>query len=295
MHHRRPWFVPALLVAAITAVGLAPAMAVAQEEDDGRLTVGRLRLDPCEDLDGAWCGNLRVPFDRADPAAGTIPVNFEWYPASQAPVGTIVAMEGGPGYPSTGSRDYYLELFGGLQRSRNLLLVDNRGTGASGLVNCRPLQRWRLALGEEEYDRRLAACGDQLNSARRLPGGDFVHGSDLYGTANAARDLADVLTALGTGPVDLYGDSYGSWFGQTFAVRYPRLLRSLTLDATWPVLGTDPFHVSSIETARTAFDLACRRSVACALAAPGSSMARIRALAARWPPRPAGAQTPEPR
>ena len=294
MRHRRSWFVPALLLAAITAVGLAPAMAVAQEEDDGRLTVGRLRLDPCEDLDGAWCGNLRVPYDRADPAAGTIPINFEWYPAEQAPVGTIVAMEGGPGYPSTGSRDYYIELFAGLQRTRNLLLVDNRGTGTSGLINCRPLQRWHLALGDDEYDRRLAACGDQLNTARQLPGGGLVHGSDLYGTANAARDLADVLAALETGPVDLYGDSYGSYFGQTFAARYPRLLRSLTLDATWPVLGTDPFYISTIETARIAFDLTCRRSVACALAAPGSSMARIGALAERLRRAPVVGRTREP-
>ena len=293
MRHRRSRFVPALLLAAITAVGLAPTVAVAQEEDD-QLAVGRLRLDPCEDLDGAWCGNLRVPFDRADPAAGTIPINFEWYPAEQAPVGTMVAMEGGPGYPSTGSRDYYLELFDGLQRTRNLLLVDNRGTGTSGLINCRPLQRWHLALGDDEYDRRVAACGEQLNTARQLPGGASVHGSDLYGTANAARDLADVLAALATGPVDLYGDSYGSYFGQTFAARYPRLLRSLTLDATWPVLGTDPFYISTIETARIAFDLACRRSVACALAAPGSSMARIGALAERLRQAPVVGQTREP-
>jgi pimeloyl-ACP methyl ester carboxylesterase len=294
MRHRRSWFVPALLVAAIAAVGLTPGLAVAQEEDDGRLTVGQLRLDPCEDLGGAWCGRLRVPYDRADPAAGTIPINFEWYPAELTPEGTIVAMEGGPGYPSTGSRDSYLELFGGLRRTRNLLLVDNRGTGASGLINCRPLQRWHLALGEEEYDRRLAACGDQLDTTRPLPGGGFVHGSDLYGTANAARDLADVLAALQTGPVDLYGDSYGSWFGQTFAARYPRLLRSLTLDATWPVLGSDPFYVSTIETARIAFDLACRRSVACALAAPGSSMTRIGALAERLRRAPVVGRTREP-
>jgi pimeloyl-ACP methyl ester carboxylesterase len=293
MRHRRSWFVPALLLAAITAVGLPPGPAAAQEED-GQLAVGRLRLDPCEEVEGAWCGNLRVPFDRADPAAGTISVNFEWYPAEQPPVGTIVAMEGGPGYPSTGSRDYYLELFAGLQRSRNLLLVDNRGTGGSGLINCRPLQRWRLALGEEEYDRRLATCGDQLNSARHRPGDGFVHGSDLYGSANAARDLAEVLQALQTGPVDLYGDSYGSYFGQTFAARFPRLLRSLTLDATWPVLGTDPFYVSTVETARIAFDLACRRSVACALAAPGSSMARIGALAERLRRAPLVGRTREP-
>ena len=294
MRHRRSWVVPALLLAAtITAVGSAPGTAAAQEED-GRLPVGRLLLDPCADVDGAWCGTLPVPFDRADPAAGTVPINFEWYPAEQAPVGTVVAMEGGPGYPSTGSRDYYLELFAPLQGTRNLLLVDNRGTGGSGLINCRTLQRWHLALGEEEYDRRLAACGDQLNTGRSLPGGGFVHGSDLYGTAGAARDLAEVLAALETGPVDLYGDSYGSYFGQTFAARYPRLLRSLTLDATWPVLGTDPFYVSTIGTARIAFDLACRRSLACARAAPGSSMARIGALAERLRRAPVVGTTREP-
>jgi pimeloyl-ACP methyl ester carboxylesterase len=294
MRHRRSWFVPALLVAAITAVGLAPAVAVAQEEDDGRLTVGRLHLDPCEELDGAWCGQLRVPFDRADPAAGTIPITFEWYPAIGAPLGTFVAMEGGPGFPSTGNRDLYIQLLGDLQQSRNLLLVDNRGTGASGLVNCRPLQRWHLALGEAEYARPVAACGDQLNSARPLPGGGFVHGSDLYGTANAARDLADLLAALGTGPVDLYGDSYGSYFGQTFAARYPQLLRSLTLDGTYPVLSSDPFDISTIETIRIAFDLTCRRSVACALAAPGSSMVRIGALAERLRRAPVVGRTREP-
>jgi pimeloyl-ACP methyl ester carboxylesterase len=294
MRHRRSWLIPAsLLAAAIVAVGLAPGLAVAQEED-GRLTVGRLHLDPCEDLDGAWCGQLRVPFDRADPAAGTIPITFEWYPATGAPLGTFVAMEGGPGFPSTGNRDLYIQLLGGLQQSRNLLLVDNRGTGASGLVNCRPLQRWHLALGEAEYARRVAACGDQLNSARPLPGGGFVHGIDLYGTANAARDLADVLAALRTGPVDLYGDSYGSYFGQTFAARYPQLLRSLTLDGTYPVVGSDPFDTSTIETIRIAFDLTCRRSVACTLAAPGSSMARIGALAERLRRAPVVGRTREP-
>ncbi|HZA81052.1 MAG TPA: alpha/beta fold hydrolase [Actinomycetes bacterium] len=293
MRQRRSRFVPALLLAAaISVVGLAPGVAGAQE--DAALTVGRLRLTPCADLEGAWCGQLQVPYDRADPAAGTIRINLEWYPAEQSPAGTIVAMEGGPGYPSTGSRDSYLELFAPLQDTRNLLLVDNRGSSTSGLVDCRPLQRWHLALGNDEYVRRVAQCGDQLDSTRPRPGAGFVRGSDRYGTADAARDLADVLAALETGPVDLYGDSYGGYFGQTFAARHPELLRSLTLDATWPVLGTDPFYVSTIETARSAFDLTCRRSVACALAAPGSSMARIGALAERLRRAPIVGQTREP-
>ena len=239
MRHRRSWFIPRHCCWPRRSPPSAspPALPSGGRRPADR---GRLQLDPCEELEGVWCGSLRVPFDRADPAAGTIPINFEWYPAEQA-ARLIVAVEGGPGYASTGSRDYYLELVGGLQRTRNLLLVDNRGTGSSALVNCRPLQRWHLALGDAEYDRRLAACGEQLNTARRLPGGGFVHASDLYGTANAARDLADVLTALETGPVDMRR-LYGSYFGQTFAARYPGLLRSLTLDATWPVLGTDPFY-----------------------------------------------------
>jgi pimeloyl-ACP methyl ester carboxylesterase len=125
-------------------------------------------------------------------------------------------------------------------------------------------------------------------------GGGLVHGSDLYGTANAARDLADVLAALRTGRVDLYGDSYGSRFAQTFAARYPGLLRSVTLDATWPVLGTDPFYLSTPQTMRIAFDLACRRSVACSAAAPGRSMERIAALAERLRRAPVVGRTREP-
>jgi pimeloyl-ACP methyl ester carboxylesterase len=294
MRRRSFRLLPALLlVAAVVVVGLGPAAGAAPAEPRA-LTVGRLRLEPCPDLPGAWCGSLRVPYDRADPAAGTITVAFEWYPAQTRPTGTIVAVEGGPGYPTSGSRDRYLELFAPLQRSRNLLLVDLRGTGNSALVDCSPLQRWHIGLGNDEYVRRVGRCGGQLNSTRPLPGGGFVHGSDLYGTADTARDLADVLTVLETGPVDLYGDSYGSYFGQVFAARHPELLRSVTLDATWPVLGRDPFYVSTIKTARIAFDLACRRSVACALAAPGSSMARIGALAERLRKAPIVGQTREP-
>src|SRR5688572_27940379 len=133
MRQRRSRLVSALLLATVVTVGLA-SVAGAEPDEDGGLTVGRLQLEPCEDLPGAWCGTLPVPFDRTDPSAGTLPVAFEWYPAEQVPVGTIVAVEGGPGFPSAGSRDYYLELFAPLQATRNLLLFANRGTGGSGLV-----------------------------------------------------------------------------------------------------------------------------------------------------------------
>jgi pimeloyl-ACP methyl ester carboxylesterase len=81
--------------------------------------------------------------------------------------------------------------------------------------------------------------------------------------------------------VDLYGDSYGSWFAQTFASRYPGLLRSLTLDSTYQVLGLDPWYTTTVVTARRAFDQACARSAGCAAATRGPAWNRIAELAAR--------------
>ena len=197
MRHRRSWFVPPalLLAAAIAAVGLAPGLAVAQEEDssaDRGAAAARPVPGP-----GGLAAPVRQPPGAVRPAnlgAGTIPINLEWYLPSRRPPARSRLSRAALGYASTGSRDYYLELVGGLQRTRNLLLVDNRGTGASGLINCRPRSAGTTP-GDEEYDCRVAACGEQLTD-RRHPGGGFVHGSDLYGTANAARDLADAYGPL---------------------------------------------------------------------------------------------------
>ncbi len=50
----------------------------------------------------------------------------------EKPLETLVATEGGPGYPATLSRDGYLALFEPLRRRHDVLLMDNRGTGQSG-------------------------------------------------------------------------------------------------------------------------------------------------------------------
>ena len=120
------------------------------------------------------------------------------------------ATEGGPGYPATLSRDDYLALFEPLRRRHDVLLMDNRGTGQSGAVDCRDLQtaeKWTVEL--------TAACGRSLGIR-----------ASLYSTAYAADDLAAILEALDAAKIDLYGDSYGTYFEQVFAVRHPNTLRS---------------------------------------------------------------------
>ena len=74
-------------------------------------------------------------------------------------------------------------------------------------------------------------CGRQLGAT-----------AEDYGTADAADDLADVLDALGIDKIDLYGDSYGTFFGQVFAVRHGDRLRTLVLDSAYPVDGPDPWY-----------------------------------------------------
>ena len=169
---------------------------------------------PCTDAPAtARCGSVQVPLDRRgeNPAADprTLQIEFELYARrrdNRPSLGTMVDAEGGPGYSTTDSRDYYLELQDPLMDRRDLLLVDQRGTGLSGPLDCPAFQAT-----VEDYVRRAGDCAQQL-------GGRV----DFYGTHAAVDDLADVLDALGIGAIDLYGDSYGSYLAQAFAVRHPR-------------------------------------------------------------------------
>ena len=250
----------------------------------GTRRLGRVMLRRCQSAPLTFCGHITVPLDYSSAASPLIRVGFRWVPAAGPASGTVLAVEGGPGYASSGSQSLYLAMLGHLTRTRSLLMIDLRGTGSSTPVNCPGLENYA---SQNQYGPRfaqlVAACGRQLNHTWRYRGGSWVHASDLFSTAYSARDVSDVLTDLRLGRVDLYGDSYGSWFAQAFASRYPGQLRSVTLDSTYQVLALNPWYATTAVTARRAFDAACARWPACARAArgSGSGWAMITALARR--------------
>ena len=259
------------------------------------IRVGSVTIPPCKVSRLAWCTRINVPLDYRDRAAGHIKLGFQWYPAASGrAVGTILAVQGGPGFPTTDYAADYRGTFRPLLARRNLLLVNLRGTGNSSAFLCKPLQRWKTADGIAAYTIDTGKCGRQLDHTRKLPGGGYVQASDLYTTANAARDVALLLRRLRTGRVDFYGDSYGTFFGQVLTARYAKMLRSVTLDAAYPVSGKDPFYPQTILTARRAFDISCSRSVACHRAAPGSAWARLSVLAAYLRRHPVTGRTRDP-
>jgi pimeloyl-ACP methyl ester carboxylesterase len=280
----------------------APTLAA---EAPSTLEVGTQTLTRCQGSPLAYCGRLSVPLDYALPAGPHISIAYRFYPAQAPPdghaAGTVVPVEGGPGFPSIGSVSFtsdgqpsgYSAMYGPVLKSFNMLAVDNRGTGASALLDCPALQRFSGPTGTEAFQQTAAECAAKLNHRWKYRG-QWIHASDLFTSAPAAEDLAAVITALDLGKVDLYGDSYGSYFAQVFASRYPHLLRSLVLDSTYETIGLDPFYRSTIESMPADFDAACERSPACAQAAPGQSWPRIEALAERLEASPITGSVPGP-
>jgi pimeloyl-ACP methyl ester carboxylesterase len=240
--------------------------------------VGSLELRPCEDV-VALCGKLERPLDPMGAVPGTVTIQVEFYPHTRRgkAQGTLVATEGGPGYPATQSRDEYLALFEPLRATRDVLIMDNRGTGRSGALDCRALQtgdHWTVEL--------VARCGESLGER-----------ASLYSTTYAADDLAAILDALRVGKVDLYGDSYGTYFEQVFAVRHPDALRSIVLDGAYPLNGADyAWYPSYAPAMREKFNLACERSPGCR-ALPGSSIEHIEAALTELRAHPVPATAPD--
>ena len=258
---------------------LAPMMlaAAAAAFADPTLSVGRLSLHRC-DTGAPWCGSLARPLDPAGAIAGTIPIYFEYYPrtAAEPAAGTLVATEGGPGYPATESRSDYLALFEPLRPTHDVLIIDNRGTGRSSAVDCEPLQHAEAATVAD-----IGACGRSLG--RTAP---------MYGSVLAADDLAAVLDALAIRRIDLYGDSYGTYFAQVFALRHPERLRSLVLDGAYPLDGPDyAWYPHYGPAMRDKFNRACERAPDCH-AIEGSSIEHIAAALAQLRARPFRARVP---
>ncbi len=256
---RTPTAVAAVAVAAVLGAGLvaAPAsgstQAVAHAHAATRtpIQVGSLLLRPCSVVAGAYCGHLDRPWDSTGVVTGTVRVGFAFVPArdsSRAVLGTVVPHEGGPGYSTTGSAQSYYDMYGPLLDRRNFLVVDQRGTGRSEPIDCPALQDLVTA-----YAPAAAKCGRQL--------GDH---SDLYGSAESADDVAAVVRALGLGRVDLYGDSYGTFFTQVFAGRHPDLVRSVVLDSAYPTYGETAWYPTQGPAMLSSIDAVCARTPSCA-------------------------------
>ncbi|MCW2760127.1 MAG: hypothetical protein JWR85_328 [Marmoricola sp.] len=239
-------------------------------------------LTPCED-DPSWlCGSIRVPFDRAHPNGRKLSLAFAVFPHTN-PDSTakdaLFASDGGPGASNLVNKGFLQFINEGLTDDRDLFIVDHRGTGSSGAIDCPELQQIVSDFDAEPNDvlKAVGRCGQQLG-----------RDADRYGSGDIAMDIDAVRAALGYQKISMYGLSYAGTFLSAYATRYPGRLRAVVVDAGTP--ATDPRHSwtwgQDIPPAMAdVVELACLRAPACAAAQPraSSALARLAAAVRRHP------------
>jgi pimeloyl-ACP methyl ester carboxylesterase len=207
----------------------------------------------------AQCGTLPVPEDRAKPGGRKLSLAIAWVPAGDngnvAP-DPVFMLAGGPGQSARDSYPQIAGAFADVLKHRNVVLVDQRGTGGSNLLSC---ERGGEDADEDESPAAAAAfaqrCVEALSKKADLR---------FYTTTDAVADLEDVRKALGVAQLNLVGVSYGTRVAQQYAMRHPGSTRSIVLDSTVPnALGLGNIFARNLDDALALQFAQCTEAPAC--------------------------------
>ena len=204
----------------------------------------------------ARCGYLAVPENRAVEGGRRLQLHVAVIPALRLqPEGDpLIVLSGGPGQAAS---DFYLSVspaFARIRRERDIVIVDQRGTGRSNRLDCE-FPDDDLTLVDPTRLRAITReCLDGL-------AGDARH----YTTSIAVLDLDAVRAALGYERVNLYGVSYGTRVAQHYMRRYPHRVRTAILDGVVPAeLGLGPDVAIEAQRALDTLLSRCAADSACA-------------------------------
>ncbi|MCO4321528.1 alpha/beta hydrolase [Aliidiomarina quisquiliarum] len=197
-------------------------------------TATNLEMAPCH-LKGfaeqVECGYLSVPENYAEPNGKTIAIHVVRLPAvaTAADKDPLLFLAGGPGQAATEIVGGIARIFRDVRQTRDLLFIDQRGTGKSNPLDCEVTDLntlWdALVLEDNELDisTEIAACAAKHKV-------NYQH----YSTLNAVRDFDAVREALGYAQVNLYGGSYGTRSGLAYMREFPASIRVAVLDGVAP-------------------------------------------------------------
>jgi pimeloyl-ACP methyl ester carboxylesterase len=192
----------------------------------------QILLKDCQvkDIQGtAKCGTLEVYENRATNKGRKISLNILVLPATgdKREPDPFVYFAGGPGSAATEDAVGIAQAFAKIREHRDLLFVDQRGTGASHPLNCEfynpnDLQSY---LGYFFPLEDVRKCRPLLEANSDLK---------LYTTDIAIDDMDEVRSALGYEQLNLFGASYGTRAALTYLKRYPKHVRTTTLQGVAP-------------------------------------------------------------
>lgn len=231
---------PRLAVDSATAKRVQPAPPATWKVGSVTLNACELKTPHTALSTAAWCASFPVPENRDDPHSRTIHLRLALLRsgAQLASKDMLVLLVGGPGQAATESAGTAASVFAPLLAHRDVLLVDQRGTGGSNALTCNDHSAGDGSDDADSLDptkirAAVADCVKQL-AGRADP--------RFYTTTVAVQDLEDVREALGSPLFDLVGVSYGTRVAQQYLRHYPAAVRSVVLDSVVPnslVLGED--------------------------------------------------------
>ena len=191
-----------------------------------------LELSPCT-LAGsqgygrveAQCGRLTRPENPNDSSGATIELFVARIPSlSPEPMtDAFTIINGGPGASSVSLYVDMASAFSAILRERDVVIVDQRGTGRSSPLECDDLEEASQEFVEDVVRAATLECLESLSGDPRF-----------YSTSQAVADLEALRDALGYAALNIYGVSYGTRVGLHYLRRYPQRVRSLIIDGVVP-------------------------------------------------------------
>lgn len=177
------------------------------------------------------CGSLQRPLDPARPDGVKIDVHYLVVPAmarNKLP-DAVLMLAGGPGQSAIGVAARVLPRMGRLNNRRDLVFVDQRGTGRSAPLECPNDDKLPITeqLDTAAQMRRLDACRAALE---KLPYGDLR----FFTTTIAMQDMDAVREALGVPQWNLIGGSYGTRAALEYLRQFPAKVRRTVIDGVAP-------------------------------------------------------------
>jgi len=215
----------------------------------------------------ARCFSVTVPLDRSGAVLGSVRIRAARIRSPRAARPPLIGLTGGPGQAGVVFAETYDILLA--TPGRDLVVFDQRGTGASGLLRCRRLERTLPT----SFASPAGACGRSLGARR-----------PFYTSADSADDLEALRVRLGAARIALYAVSYGTRVALEYARRYPRRVERMILDSPIGLDAPDPLARETLAAVPRVIRSACRRG-ACGVAGarPVADIAALRARLRRTP------------
>lgn len=282
----------------ITALATALALAACQPAgdatpkgatDDGATHhLGQIAFKPCV-LKGdgglsveGQCGHLDVAEDPARPQGRRITLNIARLPATgkgNAMPDPVFFIAGGPGQSATQLAPVVANALREVRKQRDLILVDQRGTGGSNPLDCKDAQGKPL----EMDDTRTPSTADIAAFAQRcLASLEGRADPRFYTTTHAIADLEAVRAAMGADKINVMGASYGTRVAQQYAARHADHTRSIVIDGVAPnplVVGAE--FARTLQRALQLQQAQCAGQPQCKQRFGGDLVARLGALKAK--------------